>query len=165
MNDPAEARDQRDGALLALIGRWQERLMVWARNGLLARAARIALSLPEQHPGLDAVVARIAAAEFTDLPAILPLDWEEMEGSACAYAPGDEGEERFLECLRAGASCADTLCPFRDEEPRGVGASRWGDDRGGGSRRGCHLPRSARPAPSARAMSPRPLSAPIPITL
>lgn len=158
---PAEASDQRDGDLVVLIGRWQERLMLWARNGLLAKAARIALSLPEQHPGLDAVVARIAAAEFTDLPGILPLDWEGMEGSACAYAPeralilinrewlenaldeqvfavfseqlghhldvlfnpvdtpGDEGE-RFLECLRAGASCPDTLSPFREEELRGV---------------------------------------------
>lgn len=161
MDVPAEASDQRDGDLVELIGRWQELLMLWARNGLLAKAARIALSLPEQHPGLDAVVARMAAAEFTDLPAILPLDWEEMEGSACAYAPerglilinrewlenavdeqvfavfseqlghhldvllnpvdtpGDEGE-RFLECLRAGDACEDTLTPFRDEEPRGV---------------------------------------------
>lgn len=135
--------------------------MLWARNGLLAKAARIALSLPEQHPGLDAVVARMAAAEFTGLPAILPLDWEETEGSPCAYAPeqglilinrewlenaldeqvfavfseqlghhldvlfnpvdtqGDEGE-RFLECLRAGDACEDTLTPFRDDEPRGV---------------------------------------------
>jgi hypothetical protein len=33
----------------------------------------IALSLAEHHPGLDAVVARIAAAEFTDLPVIVPL--------------------------------------------------------------------------------------------
>jgi hypothetical protein len=87
VDDPAEASDQRDGDLVALISRWQERLMLWARNGLLAKAARIALSLPEQHPGLDAVVTRIAAAQFMDLPAILPLDWEEMEGSACAYAP------------------------------------------------------------------------------
>ncbi len=135
--------------------------MLWARNGLLAEAARIALHLPEQHSGLDAVVAKIAAGEYTDLPGILPLDWEEMEGSACAYAPeralilvnrewlenaldeqvfavfseqlghhldvlfnpvdtsGDEGE-RFLEYLRAGASCPDTITPFRDEEPRGV---------------------------------------------
>jgi len=161
VKDPAEARDQCDDDLIKLIGSWQERLMLWARTGLLAKAARIALNLPEEHPGLDAVVSRIAASQFTDLPAILPLDWEEMEGSPCAYAPerglilinrewmenavdeqvfavfseqlghhldvlfnpvdtpGDEGE-RFLECLRAGDACEDTLAQFREEEPHGV---------------------------------------------
>lgn len=161
MKDPAAASDELAGDLVERIARWQEQLTLWAQNGLLANAARIALSLAEHHPGLDAVVARIAAAEFTDLPVIVPLDWEEMEGSACAYAPerglilinrewlenaldeqvfavfseqlghhldvlfnpvdtpGDEGE-RFLECLRAGDACEQTLAQFSDEEPRGV---------------------------------------------
>lgn len=161
MNGPATDSAERDGDLSDLIGRWQERLLLWAQNGLITKAARIALALPDHHPGLDAFVAKIAAADFTDLPAILPLDWEEMQGSACAYAPerslilinrewlenavaeqvfavfteqlghhldvlfnpvdtpGDEGE-LFLECLRAGDACEDTLTPYCDEEPHGV---------------------------------------------
>ena len=73
--------------LADLIRQWQQRLLLWARNGLLTKAAQTALALPDHHPGLDAAVARIATADFTELPAILPLDWEEMEGSACAYSP------------------------------------------------------------------------------
>lgn len=73
--------------LADLIRQWQQRLLLWARNGLLTKAAQTALALPDPHPGLDAAVAKLAAADFTELPAILPLNWEEMEGSACAYCP------------------------------------------------------------------------------
>jgi hypothetical protein len=76
-----------DGELLDLIRRWQEQLVLWAQNGQLIRAARVALNLPDPHPGLEALMARISAADLHDLPPILPLNWEEMEGSACAYAP------------------------------------------------------------------------------
>lgn len=62
-------------------------MLLWSCNGLLTMVAQTALALPDHHPGLDADVARIAAADFTELPAILSLNWEEMEGSACAYSP------------------------------------------------------------------------------
>lgn len=79
--------DARDGGLDDLIRTWHERLMLWARNGWLAKAARTALNLPDHHPELAAFAARIAAADFSELPAILSLDWEDMDGIACAYAP------------------------------------------------------------------------------
>jgi len=53
-------------------------VLLWSCNGLLTKVAQTALALPDHHPGLDADVARIAAADFTELPAILSLDWEEM---------------------------------------------------------------------------------------
>lgn len=90
MDDPADTKFgalERDDELAELILRWQQRLLFWACNGLLTKAAQTALALPDHHPGLDAAVARIAAADFTELPAILSLDWDEMEGSACAYSP------------------------------------------------------------------------------
>lgn len=106
MNDPAEAGlasagtesdgsagietgflDAGNGDLVDLIRSWQERLLFWARSGRLARAAGIALNLPDDHPALCAFVARIAAADFSELPRVHALDWEAMEGSACAYAP------------------------------------------------------------------------------
>jgi len=158
--DPA-ANQELDHELLELIGGWQDRLKRWAREGRLAKAARVALNLPDPHSQLDALVARIATGDFTALPPVIPLDWDAMEGSACAYAPerslilinrewlenavaeqvfavfteqlghhldvlfnpvdtpGDEGE-LFLECLRAGDACEDTLTPYCDEEPHGV---------------------------------------------
>jgi hypothetical protein len=81
------ANHELDHELLELIGGWQQRLMLWAENGLLAKAARIALTLPDPHPELDQLVAKIATGDFTDLPPVIPLDWDDMEGSACAYAP------------------------------------------------------------------------------
>lgn len=85
MDQPAN--HELDHELLELIGGWQERLMLWAENGLLAKAARIALTLPDPHPELDQLVAKIATGDFTDLPPVIPLDWDDMEGSPCAYAP------------------------------------------------------------------------------
>lgn len=76
-----------DGELAELIRRWHQQLMAWARNGRLSMAARLALNLPDPHSGLEGVVARIAAANLQDLPTVLALTWDEMEGSACAYAP------------------------------------------------------------------------------
>ena len=84
--DPA-ANQELDHELLELIGGWQDRLKRWARDGRLAKAARVALNLPDPHSGLDALVARIATGDFTALPPVIPLDWDAMEGSACAYAP------------------------------------------------------------------------------
>ncbi|MCS5692748.1 hypothetical protein NZK33_12225 [Cyanobium sp. FGCU-6] len=82
--DSSAPSDQCEGDLDALIRRWQERLRLWAGNGRLAEAARIALILPDHHRGLADFVDRLAAADFTALPAVVPLDWEDMEGSACA---------------------------------------------------------------------------------
>lgn len=80
-------REEPDGELLDLIRNWQALLTLWAADGRLSRAARIALNLADHHPGLDAFVAMLAAGDFRELPRILVLGWEEMEGSACAYAP------------------------------------------------------------------------------
>lgn len=87
VGESSAATDAPDVDLLDLIRRWHERLMLWARNGRLERAARIALNLPDQHRGLADFVERIASTDATQLPQILLLDWEEMEGCACAYAP------------------------------------------------------------------------------
>lgn len=73
--------------LVALISSWQEQLALWARNGNLERAARFALNLPENHAGLNAFISLIVANDFSRIPAIIPLAWDAMEGSACAYAP------------------------------------------------------------------------------
>lgn len=92
MIDPAEgspgsASAALEGDLAAWISQWQEYLRHWACSGQLSQAARVALNLPEPHDGLDCFVATIAAGDFTGLPPIIPLDWDAMEGSACAYAP------------------------------------------------------------------------------
>jgi hypothetical protein len=81
------AREEPDGELLDLIRSWQSLLTLWATDSRIGRAARIALRLSDHHPSLDQFVAMLAAGDFRELPQILVLDWEEMEGSACAYAP------------------------------------------------------------------------------
>jgi hypothetical protein len=100
-NNPASARSSPDrfpaselpdGELSELIRSWQLLLQGWADNGRLSRAAQIALNLPADHPGLVDFVGKIAAGDFSELPTILALDWEAMEGSACAYAP----EQRLI---------------------------------------------------------------------
>jgi hypothetical protein len=73
--------------LMALISSWHDQLTLWAGSGHLLQAAQTALKLPDDHPGLRAFVALIAAGDFTDLPPIIPLDWDAMEGSPGAYAP------------------------------------------------------------------------------
>lgn len=80
-------RQSSEAELRDLILRWQEQLVIWARNGQLTHAARVALNLPDPHPALEAWMARIAGADLQELPPIQPLTWEEMEGCACAYAP------------------------------------------------------------------------------
>ena len=90
MIDPAEDGSGgagSDGDLTSLVTSWQQCLRHWACNGQLGRAAQVALNLPERHNGLHRFVGRIGAGDFTELPPIIPLDWDAMEGSACAYAP------------------------------------------------------------------------------
>lgn len=90
--DRFPASELPDAELSELIRSWQQLLQRWAGNGRLSRAAQIALNLPADHPGLRDLVAQIAGADFSELPTILVLDWEAMEGSACAYAP----EQRLI---------------------------------------------------------------------
>jgi len=64
--------------------------MLWARNGPLTKAARIAV------------------AEFTDLPGILPLDREEMARSGCA----DAAERRLVLISVRHENCAGSAFTF-----------------------------------------------------
>ena len=84
---PEAGAAESDAAFDAVVAGWHQQLVAWARDGRLGRAARLALNLPDQHPGLDQVVARLAAADLRDLPPIQCLDWDAMEGSPGAYAP------------------------------------------------------------------------------
>jgi hypothetical protein len=85
--DRLTAPEEPDAQLEHLIRSWRAQLSLWAANGRISRAAQIALNLSDQHPQLHEFVAMIASGDFRPLPQILVLNWEEMEGSACAYAP------------------------------------------------------------------------------
>ncbi len=87
MSSLAHGIDPLDPEVAGLWEQWRARLVAWACSGQLGHAARIALRLPADHPGLDRFVAAIRQADFSDLPAIRVLDGEAMENSPCAYAP------------------------------------------------------------------------------
>jgi Ca2+-binding RTX toxin-like protein len=74
------------GLLSALLAHWHARLEEWSLSGHLSSAAHEALLLDTEAQSLKELVAQWSSGDFQNIPEILILDGEDMDGALGAYA-------------------------------------------------------------------------------